>query len=128
MAEKNNSESTSINVFKTMQQAKSKMPNVDKIQMQKPTTKQKFISGPRVASISTYFEEKNEIETKKFKSSTGQQYENITSHLNPISKPANFNLNSEQGQYPLKKTSRGKKLTKAGGIEITNPKMDLSWF
>jgi hypothetical protein len=79
--------------------------------MQNPTPKQKLISGPRVASISTYFEEKNKLETKIFKSSTGQQYQNKTSivKLKPTPKLAHFNLTSEQGQYPLKRTSCGKK-------------------
>ena len=58
VAEKNKSDSTSINVFKIMQQATFKMPNVDKIQRQKPTPKLKCISGPRVASISTLWKKK----------------------------------------------------------------------
>ena len=67
--------------------------------MQKsPTPKQKLISGPRVASISTYFEEKNKLETKIFKSSAGQQYQHKTSIVKPTPKPANCNLTSEQGQ------------------------------
>ena len=128
MAEKKNSNSTGINVFKNMPQAKYKKPNMEKIliPMQNPTPKQKLISGPRVASISTYFEEKNKLETKIFKSSTGQQYPNKTSIVKPTPKLSNFNLTSEQGQYPLKRTSRGKKLTMVGGIKTNSPKMDVS--
>ena len=71
---------------------------------------------PKIASISTYFEEKNNKETKKFKSSTGQQDVNTIPHLKLIFKPTNLDLNSEKGQYPPKKSSRGKKPTKRDKI------------
>ena len=59
--------------FKTMPQAKSKLPNVVKNQKQIPTPKLKCKIGPKVASISTYFKDKNNKETKQFKSSNSQQ-------------------------------------------------------
>ena len=88
-----------------MPQANFKLKNIIKNQKQIPTPKTKCKPGPKVALISTYFEEKNKKETKKFKSSTGQQYVKTIPHFNLSFKPTHFDLNSEQGQYPLKKSS-----------------------
>ena len=121
IAEKINIEITSVNMFKNMPHTNFKLPNIIKKEKQMPTPKIKWKTGPKVASISTYFEEKNNKETKKFKSSTGQQDVETIQHLKLNYKLTNFDLNFKQGQYPLKKSSRGKRSTKARENMLVNP-------